>query len=97
MLHLLLMLISTDFPISTAFESQRYPAVCYQQDQYYAFWCDRRFYGLDTTNCLYCTRITTEGVVIDPDGRLLVRDDVGYELDAAFDGANFLVVFRNHC
>lgn len=97
MLHIVLLLVTSDFPISTALESQRYPAVCYQQDQYYVFWCDQRYYGVDSTNCLYCARVTTAGTVIDTDGRLLFRDDAGYELDAAFDGTNFLVVFRNHC
>jgi hypothetical protein len=96
-MYFLLMLISADFPISNAVESQRYPVVCYQQDQYYVYWADRRFYSMDSTNCLYCARVTTAGAVIDADGKLLFQDDVGYELDAAFDGTNFLVVFRNHC
>jgi len=97
MIVLGLMLVGSDFPISAAAESQRYPAVCFQPDQYYVFWCDRRFYGLDSTGCLYCARVTTDGAIVDPDGRQLYRDDVGYELDAAFDGVNFLVIFRNHC
>jgi len=97
MMHLLLILVSADFPITTEVESQRYPVVCYQQGQYYVFWADRRFLSLDSTSCLYGARVSTGGVVLDTSGRLLFRDDVGYELDAAFDGTNFLVVFRNHC
>jgi hypothetical protein len=97
MMPLLLILISVDFPITTEVESQRYPVVSYQQDQYYVFWADNRFLGEDSTSCLYCARVSIAGVVLDTAGKQLYRDDVGYELDAAFDGANFLVVFRNHC
>jgi hypothetical protein len=97
MMHLLLILLSADFPITTEVESQRYPAVSYQEGQYYVFWADRRFLGVDSTSCLYAARVSTDGAVLDTAGKLLFRDDVGYELDAAFDGANFLVVFRNHC
>ncbi len=97
MMQLLLVLVSTDFPITAAYDSQRYPAVCYQDGQFYVFWADRRFLSQDSTSCLYATRVSTDGVVIDTAGKQLFRDDVGYELDAAFDGTNFLVVYRNHC
>ena len=97
MMPLLLILICVDFPITTEVESQRYPAVSYQQGQFYVFWADRRYLGVDSTSCLYAARVSTAGVVLDTAGKLLYRDDVGYELDAAFDGTNFLLVFRNHC
>ncbi|OPX17561.1 hypothetical protein BXT86_05795 [candidate division WOR-3 bacterium 4484_100] len=97
MLFILLTLIGSDFPISTAQNSQRYPGICYANNIYYVFWVDKRFYGQDSTTSLYGSRVSKDGVVIDPDGKLLFRDDVGYELDADFDGENLLVVFRNHC
>lgn len=96
-MHLLLLLLGADFPISDEIESQRYPAVSIAQGQFFVFWTDRRFYGLDSSSCLYCARVNTDGAVVDPAGRLLFYDDAAYELDAAFDGTNFLVVFRNHC
>lgn len=91
------MLLGADIMINNEIESQRYPAVCYAQGQYFVFWTDRRFYSIDSSCCLYCSRVSTNGTVIDPNGKLLFYDDVAYDLDVAFDGANYLVVFRNHC
>ncbi len=91
------MLLSVDFIINAEIESQRYPAVGFAQGQYCVFWTDRRFYSIDSSCCMYCTRIATNGTVIDPGGKLVFYDDVAYELDVAFDGINYLVVFRNHC
>ena len=91
------MLLNADFPISNEIESQRYPAVGCAQDQYCAFWTDHRFYSIDSSSCLYCSRVSTDGSVIDPNGKLLYYDDAAYEMDVAFDGTNYLVIFRNHC
>jgi hypothetical protein len=92
-----LTLICADFPITTAQESQRYPAVSYAQDKFYVFWADERFAAEDSSECLYLARITTDGTVLDSEGILLFREEVTEELDVAYDGTHFLVVFRNYC
>lgn len=91
---LVLALISSDFPISTAPNYTGYPSVCYANDQFYVFWIDQRSYPLRS---LYGARVTTDGTVLDPDGRELYTDSAGYSCDVAFDGTNFLAVTRNHC
>jgi hypothetical protein len=92
-----LMLVTADFPVTTAQESQRYPTVYYALDQFYVFWVDERFAAEDSSECLYVARITTSGTVLDPEGILLFREEVTEELDVAYDGTNFLVTFRNYC
>ncbi len=94
MIPLLLALVSADFPISTAPGYTGYASVVYALDQFYVFWEDQRRYPL---TALYGARVSTDGVVLDPDGRELWCDSVGYRVSADFDGENFLVVTRNHC
>jgi hypothetical protein len=87
-------LISSDFPISTAPNYTGYPSVCYAHNQFYVFWIDQRQLPLRS---LYGARVTTNGTVLDPDGRELYTDSAGYNCDVAFDGTNLLAVTRNHC
>jgi len=94
MLTLLLALVSADFPISAAPGFTGYAATCYANDQFYVFWEDQRRYPLTS---LFAARVTREGTVLDPNGVELWTDSVGYRVSAAWDGANFLVVTRNHC
>ena len=90
----LLMLVGSDFPISTAPNYTGYPSVCYANDTFYVFWIDQRHLPLLS---LYGSRVTIDGTVLDPSGRALYVDSAGYSCDVAFDGTNFLVVTRNHC
>jgi hypothetical protein len=94
MVPLLLTLIGADFPISTAAGYTGYASVICAQDQYYVFWEDQRQRPLTS---VYAARVTRQGTVLDPEGRELWTDSVGYRVSAAWDGENFLVVTRNHC
>ena len=94
MLLLLLSLVGADFPISTATGFTGYPSIVYAQDHYCVFWIDQRRYPLTST---YGARVTPGGTVLDPAGVEIYTDSAGYRCSAASDGANLLVVFRNHC
>ena len=91
---LLLIFIPTDFPVSTAYLSQHYPVVDFVSDQYYVFWTDMRYYSPDRS--IFGARVTTDGTVIDPDGRLLMRDRV-VKSSVAFGGGNFLIAVQDSC
>jgi len=82
------------FPISDAFQDQNYPVVIHAQDQYYVFWHDMRYYSPDRS--IFGCRVTLDGVVLDTSGREILRDRAEW-LDAAFDGANFLVAVQDSC
>ena len=94
---LLLVLVGSDFPINTAFDNQYYPVVYFANDQYYVFWEDRRYVISDALYCVFCARVTTDGTVLDPDGKILFSNQVHYDIDVAFDGTNFLVAFEDSC
>ncbi len=94
LLTFLLLLVGSDFPISTAPNYTGYPSVCYANDMFYVFWIDQRHLPLLS---LYGARVTTDGTMLDPSGRSLYVDSAGYSCDVAFDGTNLLVVTRNHC
>ncbi|MCK4250141.1 hypothetical protein KAX97_01745 [candidate division WOR-3 bacterium] len=89
-----MVLIGRDFPISTAYEAQYYPVVIFANDQYYVFWEDYRLYYSDKS--IYAARVTTDGTVIDPDGKLILSDRTVIA-DIAFDGVNFLVAIQDSC
>lgn len=90
-----LSLIGADFPICTATNNQVYPCAQFQNDQYYVFWADYRNYS--PYYSLYGARIAQDGSVLDPDGKQLFMQQSAYEPAAAYDGNNFLVVFRDSC
>jgi hypothetical protein len=96
-LALCLVVPSADFPICTAADEQYYPCGVFANDQYYVFWADYRYYDVDSSQSVFGARISASGTVIDPDGKLLYRHRTGYEPAVAYDGADFLVVFRDSC
>lgn len=91
---LLILIISSDFPISTAYDDQYHPAVIFANEQYCVFWQDYRHYSPDRS--IYGARVAVDGVVLDPDGELVFRDKVA-ALDVGYDGTNFLVVVQDSC
>jgi len=97
MLSLLFVFAVGDFPISTAIDHQFFPSVNYVNGQYYAFWEDRRFYGADSTYAVFASRIATDGIVLDPAGKIIYNNLVYYDVNAAFDGTNFLVALEDSC
>ena len=82
------------FPVSDAFQDQNYPVVIHCQDQFYVFWHDMRYYSPDRS--IFGCRVSYAGIVLDPGGRELMRDRAEW-LDAAFDGANFLIAVQDSC
>jgi hypothetical protein len=96
-LPILLLCIGTEIPVSTAADDQLTPVVCFANSQYYVFWEDRRSLSIDTLYGVYCARMTPDGTVLDPDGRMVFKRQVRYDVSAAADGINFLVAFEDSC
>ena len=95
---LVLVMVGANFPICTESTNQQYyPSAFYANGQYYAFWADARYYGVNSTYCLYGARVSTTGTVLDPDGKLCFRDSCISKPAIASDGSNFLIAFRNGC
>jgi hypothetical protein len=90
-------LFTADFPICTADDVQQYPCAVFANDQYYVFWMDDRYHFVDSVHAVFGARVSTNGTVIDPDGKLLFAREAGFNPCAAYDGTNFLVAFRDSC
>ncbi len=90
-------LINSDFPICTAYEFQDFPVVEHADSLFYVFWVDRRFYFVDESFAICAARVTPDGQVMDPDGKVVFRDSTADRIDVAYDGSNFFVVARNRC
>ena len=93
-LGLLLFFIPADFPVSAAYLSQHYPVVYFISDQFYVFWTDMRFYSPDRS--VFSARVANDGTVIEPDGRVLIRDRA-VKSSVAYGAGNFLVVIQDSC
>ena len=87
-----LFLLQADFPVCTATYSQSYPCAVYANNLYYVFWSED-----STPFSINGARIAADGTVLDPDGKVLFSSHTWYEPQAAFDGTNLLVVFRDSC
>jgi hypothetical protein len=66
----------------------------FANDQFYVFWEDLRYYPSDRSTM--AARLTEDGQLLDPDGILIIRDRT-VDVDAAYDGTNFLVVVQDSC
>ncbi|UCD05523.1 MAG: hypothetical protein JSV98_10510 [candidate division WOR-3 bacterium] len=97
LLMLSLIMPAADFPICTAADDQYYPCGVYENGQFYVFWADYRYDDVDSSQSVFGARVSEDGTVLDPDGKLLFRNRTGYEPAVAYDGTNFLVVFRDSC
>ena len=93
----LLVLSGTDFPVCTAPSFQDHSVVRYVNGCYYVFWCDERFYSSTHLYAVYGARVTADGHVIDPDGKLIFCDSVNTRFGVAFGSSEFLAVCRNGC
>ncbi len=89
------LLINADFPICTSADHQHTPVAAFENNQYYVFWQDERFSLMQDLYALYGARVSSDGSVIDPNGKALYCDSAAGILDAAYDGISFLVVFRD--
>lgn len=91
------LLFSADFPICTEDNRQQNPCGIFANNQYYVFWEDWRYYAVNGIYALYGARITSNGTVLDPNGKLLFKVQPTYAPAVAYDGANFLVVTTDSC
>lgn len=92
---LIVVLIGVDFPICSETAHQMTPVALYENNQYYVFWHDSRFFESQELYALCAARVDVNGTVIDPNGKIIYCDSAAGVFDAAFDGTNFLVVFRD--
>ena len=78
--------------ISAATGAQGYPAVAYGDSIYLVAWADNR----DTVTHIYGSRVALDGTVLDSAGIAICVDAAGQgHPAAAYDGANFLVVWED--
>jgi hypothetical protein len=87
------LLIGADFPICTYESGMFCPSIYFTNNQYYVMWSDGRY---DSLWSLYGTRVSKSGNVLDPGGKFFYKDSV-VTPQIAYDGSNFLVVFREGC
>lgn len=92
LLHILLILVTSDFAICEYAEFQEYPCVIFADSLYYAFWADMRY-----PVSIYGARVRPDGTVLDTIGRLLFHGNTTFGARAAYDGQNALAVFRDSC
>ncbi|MEO0189470.1 MAG: hypothetical protein ABIL18_00645 [candidate division WOR-3 bacterium] len=98
---LIYMMFCVDFVVCSADSDQYDPCVIAGNNQYYVFWWDKRYPQMLET--IYGARVSSNGVVIDPNGKMLIRDSSvahsprEHASRVAYDGTNFLVVFRHGC
>jgi len=91
-LSLCVMLIAGDFPICDHEAFQYNPSVIFVDSIYYVFWSDLRYPA-----SIFAARVTPDGVVIDTSGRFLFHGNPTFGARVAYDGQNFLAVFRDSC
>ena len=92
-----ILLFGADFPVCTEVEPQYYPTATYAFGQYYSFWSDWRYGVVNYTYALFGSRISLDGTVLDPGGKLLYRDTLKTKPEVASDGTNLLVILREGC
>jgi hypothetical protein len=86
------MLLTNDFPICEDPAFQYNPSVIFADDIYYAFWSDCRY-----PVSIFAARVRPEGTILDTNGVLLFHSNTIHGARVAFDGQNFLAVFRDSC
>lgn len=85
-----------DFPICQAVDVQATPEIIFADSLFYVFWADFRYSSVDTYS-VYGARVTADGTVLDPDGKMIFANKTETRPAAAFDGMNLLVVLQDSC
>ncbi|HIE06402.1 MAG TPA: hypothetical protein EYP58_06335 [bacterium (Candidatus Stahlbacteria)] len=91
---ILLLLYLADFVICDKPTYQVCPNTIFADSIYYVFWSDL---GYPDPPSIYASRVRTDGSVIDSVGRILYQGNPTFGARVAFDGQNFLAVFRDSC
>jgi hypothetical protein len=91
-LNLLFMLLASDFPICEEPAFQYHPSIIFAESTYYAFWSDCRY-----PVSIFAARVQPDGTILDTNGVLLCHGNTIHGARVAFDGQNFLAVFRDSC
>ncbi len=80
-------------PVSREYHLQKSPALAFDGTNFCAVWADFRFGWADIYGC----RITTDGVILDPDG-FIVSDDAEHQQYPAivFNGPNYFVFWDSY-
>jgi MYXO-CTERM domain-containing protein len=85
---------ASGIPISTAVLNQHYPAVAWGSTHYMVVWQDNRASSFATD--IYGTRVMPSGTVNESAGLGISTASTSQDFpDVAFDGANFLIVWRD--
>ncbi len=92
MVHIICTLVCSDFPICDYPEFQYHPCVVFGESAYYTFWSDLRYPA-----SIFGARIRPDGAVLDTNGVFLYHGNTTHGARAAYDGQNFLAVFRDSC
>ncbi len=92
---LTLNLFNADFAITNLNTIEVYPCVAFANNQYYVFWTDYRN-SSSYMYALYGARVSATGTVIDLNGKFQFQDSC-FTPAVAYDGTNFLVVWREGC
>ena len=92
-LQIIILLLTSDFPICDHPAFQNHPSVVFGDSMYYVFYSDLRY----PDACIFVTRVTPNGIVLDSAGQLLYQGNTTVGARAAFDGQNLLTVFRDGC
>ncbi len=89
------LLDTNGIPISTATYHQSNPVIAFDGTNYFVVWDDSRT-EVNYTD-IYATRVTTSGVVLEPNG-IPVSTGVYSQSNpaVAFDGSNFLIVWQDN-
>jgi len=88
-----ILLPTADFAVCNYANHQIYPHALHENNQYYVFWTDYRSAPIYS---VYGARVAEDGTVIDVNGKLQFADSV-FNPRAAYDGTNFLIVWREGC
>lgn len=94
-LMLSLLFHGADFPVCTVANQQQGPTPIFTNGYFYVFWSDERIWPTDSIKSLFAARITNDGTVIDPDGKILFSDKVRDKPAVALEDTNIMVIFTN--
>ena len=86
--------MNAEFIICNETGIQYEPEIGFDGTNFFVIWSDTR----GTLPSIFGARVTQSGIVLDPGGfRLLLEDDDQSHSSIAYDGTNYLVVWKFGC